>query len=197
LYQNVVFKAPEYSSTISDTGVGRFQILNGGADYAPGTYTNVPLTGGSGTGATSIVVVSDAGVVSSISIQDKGTGYRKADYLGIDDESLSRSVASQSTQRLTLYVDHVGFAAGSTRLNVSSTNGLAEGDTVLIGEEVIEIASISGNTLTVLRGREGTVDKDHYDKQPVDIYKPKLNFIDNFQLGAGNSAYIASYNPST
>jgi len=197
LYQNVVFKAPKYSSTISDTGVGRFQILNGGADYAPGTYTNVPFTGGSGTGATAIITVSDAGVVSSISIQDKGTGYRKADYLGIDDESLSRSVASQSTQRLTLYVDHVGFAAGSTRLNVSSANGLAEGDTVLIGEEVIEIASISGNTLTVLRGREGTVDKDHYDKQPVDIYKPKLNFVDNFQLGAGNSAYIASYNPST
>ena len=198
LYQEVEFKSPTYSSSIDDTGIGRFQILNGGADYTQGTYSNVPLTGGSGTGATAVVTVSSVGVVSNIQIQNQGTGYKKGDYLSISDESLSRSLASLSTSRFTIYVDHIGFAAGSTTLIVKTSNGLAEGDLILIGEEVIEISSISGNTLTVLRGREGTLDKDHYNNQQVFLYKPKYNFDDGFQIGTGvNSGYITSYNPET
>jgi len=198
LYQKVVFKAPSYSSEIDDTGIGRFQILNGGADYAPGTYNNVPLTGGTGTGATASITVSSVGVVSSVVIQNQGTGYRKADYLSVDDESLERSVASQSTSRFTVYVDHVGFASGSTKLNVKTSNKLAEGDLVLIGDEVIEVSSINGNELTVLRGREGSVDKDHYNGQPVTLYKPKYNFADGFQIGSNNtSGFILSYDSAT
>jgi len=198
LYQDIQFKVPSFESNIDDTGVGRFQILNGGATYTPGTYTNVPLTGGTGTGAIATIVVSDAGVVSSIQIQTSGSGYRKADYLGVDDESLLRAVASLSTQRLTLYVDHVGFAAGSTKLTLDSTNGLAEGDLILIGEEILEISSISGNDLTVLRSRESTLDKDHYDGQKVSLYKPRYNFGDNFQVGSGiGSGYISSYDLET
>ena len=198
LYQNVVFKAPSYSSSITDTGIGRFQILNGGADYGPGTYNNVPLTGGSGEGATAIVTVSNAGVVSSIQIQNQGSGYKKADYLGIDDESLERSVASQSTARLALYVDHVGFAAGATKLFVESSTGLADGDLLKIGEEIVEVVSIDGSEISVLRGREGSEDKDHYNLQPVDLYKPKYNFIDNFQAGDdSNSGFLLSYDSAT
>ena len=95
-----------------DTGIGRFQLLNSGADYTAGTYNNVALTGGSGTGATANIVVASSGRVTSVTIQAKGSGYAKADYLGIADETLERSGASTSTQRLTLYIDHVGLAAG-------------------------------------------------------------------------------------
>ena len=198
LYQDVVFKAPTYSSEIEDTGIGRFQILNGGADYSQGTYNNVPLTGGSGEGATASITVSSLGVVSSIVIQNQGSGYRKADYLGVDDSSLERSVASSSTSRLTLYIDHIGFAAGATKLNVNSSTGLAEGDLVKIGEEIIEVTSIEGKELTVIRGREGSADKDHYNSQPVSLYKPKFNFSDGFQVGTENtSGYILSYDPET
>ena len=45
LYQSVVFRAPENSTNINYNGIGRYQILNGGADYTPGVYNNVPLTG--------------------------------------------------------------------------------------------------------------------------------------------------------
>lgn len=198
LYQDVVFKAPSYSSEISDTGLGRFQILNGGADYAQGTYNNVALTGGSGEGATASITVSSSGVVSSIIIQNQGSGYRKSDYLSVDDASLSRSVASTSTSRFTLYVDHVGFAAGSTKLNVKSSTGLANGDLIKIGEEIIEIVSINGTQLNVIRGREGSSDKDHYNGQEISLYKPRFNFIDGFQSGTSNaSGYILSYDFET
>ena len=57
-------------------------------DYTPGTYTNISLTGGSGTGATATFTVSNAGLVSGIQIQDSGTGYERGDYLSVDDADL-------------------------------------------------------------------------------------------------------------
>ena len=198
LYQESTLIAPKVKTRINDTGIGRFQILNGGADYTPGVYTNVPLTGGSGSGATAIVTVSDAGIVSNVQIQTKGSNYKKADYLEVDDESLVRSIASLSTMRLVIYVDHVGFSAGSSKLFVYDATKYAEGDLISVGEEVLEISSISGNILTVLTGKEGTAEVDHYDGQEVSLYKPRYNFDPNFQIFSGvNSGYIQSYDRET
>jgi hypothetical protein len=47
--------------------------ITGGSSYTNGTYTNVPLTGGTGTGATATIVVS-TGAVSSVTIASTGTG---------------------------------------------------------------------------------------------------------------------------
>jgi len=198
LYQEVEFKSPKFDTTINDTGIGRFQILNGGADYGPGTYTNIPFTGGSGTDATATITVSNEGVVSNVQIQTKGSGYRKADYLYVDDESLQRSVASQSTSRLAIYVDHVGFAAGATKLTVDSTTGFAEGDLIQVGNEVFEISSINDKDLTVISGAANTTVVDHFDGQAVSLYKPRYNFTTNFQVGsAAGSGYIKSYDLET
>ena len=71
LYQEATLIPPVVNTTINDTGVGRFQILNGGADYTAGTYNNIPLTGGTGSGATATIVVSDAGIVSICTNQSK------------------------------------------------------------------------------------------------------------------------------
>ena len=197
LYQEVVFKAPAFTSTIDDTGIGRFQVLNGGADYVAGTYNNVPLTGGTGTGATANITVSEAGVVSNITIQAKGSGYRKADYLGVDDESLSRALASLSTARLTLYVDHVGFAAGSSLLTLDSTTGISNGDLISVGQEILEVTNVTGANLTVVTGRENTVAVDHYDGQEVSLYKARYNFEEGFQIGGANTGYVQSYDLET
>ena len=87
LYQEISLISPTKETTINDTGIGRYEILNGG-HYTPGTYTNISLTGGSGTGATATFTVSNAGLVSGIQIQDSGTGYERGDYLSVDDADL-------------------------------------------------------------------------------------------------------------
>ena len=293
LYQNVVLKTPEYESEISDTGIGAFQILNGGADYAPATYTDVALTGGSGTGATATIVVKnnvvsdlqvqgthsgyrdgvynnivisggdgeglvasltinngkivgnkvyvktpgynyvggsfvitnddlpdyikvfdDDGLVTStgleivatvsatvatVDITNKGTGYRKGDYLSVDDEDLSRSVASRSTARLSIYVDHVGFAEGKRNLVLKSTTGLAIGDLIKIGSEILEVTTIDSPTeVTVNRGIEGSEDTNHYDGQTVTLYKAQYNFPENFQVGGlSTSGKVLTYDRDT
>jgi hypothetical protein len=198
LYQKVKFSSPEYISNINYTGVGRFEILNGGADYTPGTYNNISLTGGSGTGATASIIVSAAGIVSSVVIQNGGSGYKKADYLSVDDEDLVRSLASLGNARLTIYVDHVGFAAGSTALFVDSSIGASNGNLLKIGNEIVQVSSISGNRINVIRAREGTQNTDHYDGQEVSLYKPRYNFANNYQISSSSfSGFIKSYDPNT
>ena len=198
LYQEATLLPPVVNSTIDFTGIGRFQILNGGFDYEPGVYEDVPITGGSGTGATATITVSAARVVSSVILTNRGSGYSKADYLGVDDESLQRLVGSDSTARLAIYVDHVGFAAGMTDLRVARSSGYAVGDLLTVGNEVVEIAAIDGFNLTVVRAREGTKDGDHYNGKEVSLYKPTYNFAPNFQVFEGNgSGYIQSYDRDT
>jgi len=198
IYQEVNLIPPSNTSTISFTGIGRFEILNGGADYTPGTYTDVKLTGGSGKDATASFTVSSAGIVSNFQLQNAGSGYARGDYISVADESLVRSSASLSTARFTLYVGHVGVPAGSTKVSLKSSIGFAVGDLITIGEEICKINSITDNDLFVSRGQENTADVDHFDGQEVSLYKPTYNFDENFQIFSGsNSGYIQSYDRDT
>ncbi len=198
LYQEAILIPPNNKTSINFTGIGRYDILNGGADYTAGTYTSVNLTGGSGTGATATFTVSDAGIVSGIQIQDAGSGYERGDYLSVADEDLVRSGASQSTARFTIYVGHVGVPAGGTKVTVDDALGFAANDLIKIGEEILKIESINGKDLIVSRGKEGTTDVDHFDGQEVSLYNAQYNFTNNYQIFAGaNSGYIQSYDPVT
>ena len=199
LYQKIKFVAPSYTSIISDTGIGRFQILNGGDFYTPGTYNNIPLTGGSGSGAKVSIVVSSSGKVSSVVLQFKGSGYKKSDYVSVSDESLIRSAsANAGISRLSIYVDHVGFASGSTVLKTNSSVGVSVNDFIKIGDEVVKVSSISNNDLTVLRAQKGTLNIDHYDGKEISLYEPKYNFSSNYKISTSTySGYIKTYDYNT
>jgi hypothetical protein len=202
LFQNVTFITPSENTSITDTGVGRFNILNGGAFYTEDNYTNVALTGGSGTGAKATIRVSADGIVNLITITDKGSGYKRGEYLGVDDESLVRSQGNDaiaSTQRLIVYIAHVGFAKGEVILNVDNSDGFVDNDLIQIGEEVVKITDISGNALLVERAQEGSSDIDHFDGESVSLYKPRYHFTPNYEISPGNagSGFIKSYDLET
>ena len=198
LYQEATLIPPSKKTTINFTGIGRYEILNGGADYTAGTYTSVALTGGSGTGATATFTVSNSGVVSSVQLQNAGSGYARGDYLTVADESLVRSGASQSTARFTIYIGHVGFAAGSTQVTVDDALGFANNDLIKIGKEVLRIVSISGSNLNVTRAQEETADVDHFDGQEVSLYKARYNFDTNYAIfNTATTGYVQTYDPVT
>jgi hypothetical protein len=198
LYQEVVLRDPSESSTLDFDGIGVFTLLNGGADYTTGTYTDIPITGGSGSGATANITVSTVGVISSFQISNGGSGYNRGDYLGVDDDQLARSGASLSSSRLSVYVDHAGTASFSTVIKFKSALGFVNGDFVSIGSEIMEISSISGNDVTVIRGREGTTAVNHYDKQSISLFKPRYNFTPNFVISTSAGAgRVSSYDLNT
>jgi len=62
--------------------------LGPGSNYTPGTYTDVPLTGGSGAGARGTVVVGEDGTVSSVSLTVFGKNYQSGESLSVSDAKL-------------------------------------------------------------------------------------------------------------
>lgn len=89
---------PLMQVVITDSGAGYtgpgsvagFNSLTGGSGYVNGTYTNVSLTGGTGTGATADVIVT-GNAVTSVSIVSGGTGYLSTDSLSANNTNLGGS----------------------------------------------------------------------------------------------------------
>ena len=53
IYQEAVLQIPGVQRELTDTGIGRIDILNGGEDYTQGTYPDIALVGGKGQNAKS------------------------------------------------------------------------------------------------------------------------------------------------
>lgn len=81
-------------------GISTLTGLAGGSGYTNGTYTNVPLTGGLGTGALATIVVS-GGAVTAVTITNGGSIY------GISDV-------------LSALTANIGGTGGGFSINVSS-----------------------------------------------------------------------------
>lgn len=79
--------APRRYDGAAQGGVQIQTITAGGTLYVNGTYTNVPLTGGAGTGAQATIVVA-GGIVTSVVITAAGTGYLVGNTLSASNASL-------------------------------------------------------------------------------------------------------------
>ena len=55
--------------------IASLNIVQGGNGYVPGTYSNVPLGGGEGSGLEATIVVNSSGVISSVQLTNTGHGY--------------------------------------------------------------------------------------------------------------------------
>jgi hypothetical protein len=95
---------PMPASLDAVSGVATFGSVTAGTGYANGTYENVPMSGGSGTGALATVVVAST-VVSSVTKTYGGNGYVAGDvltanntYIGGTGTGFSIPVATVSNQ---------------------------------------------------------------------------------------------------
>ena len=66
-------------SYFTDNGAGTLDTLVGGAGYTPGTYLNIPLTGGAGSGARANITVDGTGAVTAVLLVNDGSGYADND----------------------------------------------------------------------------------------------------------------------
>jgi len=77
-----------YPPTIVQGQINLIASTTLGSLYVPGVYKEVPLTGGSGSGATATIVVNSSGSVSSITLNDGGQFYVVGDILSAATSNL-------------------------------------------------------------------------------------------------------------
>ncbi len=124
------------------SGVYNMGVLTGGTGYTPGTYTNVSMTGGAGTGFTATVTVNSAGVVTSVVPTNCGSGYAA-------NTSLTASTSVIGAGSGFTYVLSGGILSGGTGytdgtyVNIPLTGGAGSGATANV--------TISGGVVTTLQ----------------------------------------------
>lgn len=197
VYQEAVLQTSVIATTLNDNSIGRSTILNGGGDYTAGSYVDIALSGGAGSGAKATIVVSSAGVVNSVILTSKGTGYNRFDILTVGATDLGKANPSTKPD-LKLRVDHSGFAAENIVLNVDNSDNITINDFLKIGSEIVKVTAKNGTALTVARAQNSTTAVDHFDGADVSVYEFGFNFNANYAIGnTVKDAKILSYDAST
>jgi len=206
IYQEATLETPVIARVLNDSGIGRFEILNGGDKYTPGTYADIALSGGNGSGAKANFKVEDVVVdgvhyfpVTEVALTNRGTGYKTHDILTIGDTDLAKT--DLIDPRFVVRIDHAGFASQENKLIVDSAIGFNIDDFLKIGNEILKIVSISGNEITVLRGQDGTTVADHSNGVSVNYHDPGYVLNAGYQINQDpvdpTQPIIVSYDKST
>jgi len=90
-----------YPTSIVQRAIATISVTNGGSLYTNGTYTNVPLTGGSGSGAIATIVVSGQ-AVTSVTLTNTGNFYAVGDILSTSSSYIGGSGSGLSISVLTV-----------------------------------------------------------------------------------------------
>ena len=98
----------------STTGpVAILGAIAGGSGYTSGTYTGVPLTGGTGSGATADITVA-AGIVTAVTINSTGFGYTAANTLSASTYYLGAGTLFTVTVTTVTVGAGTGLLSGTT-----------------------------------------------------------------------------------
>lgn len=237
VYQKVKLKKPEVKTKITDSGIGRTQVLNSGSyyssgsivgDYANGgnnTYTNVELIfldqtkcrdiDGNEVGSSSSASVIGKpgntnnaratisvtnGIVTSLTITNKGSLYVLGDILTVSPSSLGRPLSSANTQNLKVKVDHVGLSASNTTLKLEDIKNISVNDYLLLNKEIVKVSAVSESNLsaTIVRGQNGTIPTDHVDRLDVIDYDMSYRMTYPYTIGTqSGSAIVKNYDNNT
>jgi len=128
--------------TVQDGTILSFGSAVAGSGYTDGTYADVALTGGTGSGAIANIVVSAGGVAAGSTLVDGGSGYKDTDQLSAADSDLGGGGGTG----FTIEVDSV-FSAGA---GIRGYYVVGKGDTW------IQISGTAGGTAITMNGDGGT-----------------------------------------
>lgn len=126
-------------------------VNSNGSGYTNGTYTNVPLTGGSGTGATATITVTSGAASASFPLTNPGSGYKIGDVLSINNASVGGTGSGFQVTVSFLFDDGLVVYNNEThRFNWYSgpLGWRTLADSASSGSQTLEQVLTTGSTLT-------------------------------------------------
>jgi hypothetical protein len=136
-------------ASLTNPLIASLGAITGGAGYVNGTYYGVPLTGGSGAGATATVAVSN-GAIGSVLLATLGTGYVIGDVLSASNVNLGGSGSGFSVPVATVngaIASLAGLAGGSGYVVGVATivgSGIGASDIVSMSDNGFQLCIVSG-----------------------------------------------------
>lgn len=129
---------------ITTSNINALTNLVGGSLYSDGPYTDVPLTGGSGAGATADVTVS-GGAVTAVTIVLRGANYVIGDTLSADDANLGGGGGSGfSIDVDTIYAQGVEMSANATGTGSTTVTFSTPPDLIKVYQHEIGVNEVDG-----------------------------------------------------
>jgi hypothetical protein len=158
-------------------------LVKGGGGYTNGTYTNVPLAGGTGTGATANLTVA-GGIVTVATINAPGTGYSVNDTLTLTSTTPGTPGAVKAGA-----IGSAGSAyTNGTYANVPLTGGTGTGAqaTVIVSGAVV-------TSVTITAAGSGYVVNDTLSATAASIGGTGSGFTWNVSLVTGGFVYTVDF----
>lgn len=160
---------------ITSSNIKDLYTLVGGSLYTNGTYTNVDLTGGSGTGAKATVVVSGA-AVTSVTITSRGAAYAIDDVLSAAAASIGGTGSGFSIKVQTIYQQAVLLSVAATASATTTLTFSTQPDLIQIFQHEVGVDSVNGQDLLAIESffetsSLGWVDGGPSQSEPVGVNK--------------------------
>jgi hypothetical protein len=151
---------------ITTSNIKTLGTITPGSGYVNGSYPNVTLTGGSGTGAKATIGVS-GGAVTTVTITARGAGYLVGNVLSATAASLGGTGAGFSIPVTAIYLQAIQMSAAATSTGAASLT-----------------FSIPANLIRMFQHEIGT---DEIDGQNVQSIRSSFETNDLSWLGGGPS----------
>jgi hypothetical protein len=141
--------ANTYVTAIKTSSIKTLGAITGGAGYVNGTYTNVTLTGGSGSGARATVTVS-GGAVTAVTVTVRGAGYQVGNALSASNTELGGTGAGFSVPVATLYAQGIQMSAAATVTATASLTFSTPENRIEILQHEIGTDAINGQNVNAI-----------------------------------------------
>lgn len=129
-------------------GIGVITILTGGSGYADGSYSDVPILGGSGSGATADFIVS-GGIVTIVNEQLSGAGYVAGESISVSNSLIGGGTGFTMEVGTIVYVETtIAFMYNNIGVKRTVYVGLAADNQfklVVNGEEIVDTTGHSSD----------------------------------------------------
>jgi hypothetical protein len=136
-------------SAITSSAIQTLGAITAGSGYTNGTYTNVPLTGGSGSNATATVVVS-GGAVTSVTITLRGASYVVGNTLSASNTNLGGTGAGFSIPVTAIYAQTITLSVAASGTGTQDLTFSTPANLISMWQHEVGVDAISGQNVSAI-----------------------------------------------